>query len=83
MCRNLLALLTSLLLSSALLYVPLLRGQNAQQAPEKAGIAPRASAAKYAVHAQNDGMGLGAELLTKKEAIRALAADVNLCCLVA
>ncbi len=61
----------------------LLRAQDSQQKPEKAaGIAPRATASKYRTHAEHDGLSLGAELLTNKQAIAALAADVNLCRLV-
>lgn len=57
--------------------------QDSSQPPERhEGTAPRASAAKYHSHAQQDGFSLGAELLSKKEASNVFAADVNRCCLV-
>lgn len=57
--------------------------QDSSQSPERhEGTAPRASAAKYHSHAEKDGFSLGAELLSKKEASRVFAADVNRCCLV-
>lgn len=57
--------------------------QDSSQSPERhEGTTPRASAEKYHSHAQKDGFSLGAELLSKKEASRVFAADVNRCCLV-
>lgn len=57
--------------------------QESSQSPERhEGTAPRASAVNYHSHAQEDGFSLGAELLSKKEASRVFAADVNRCCLV-
>ncbi len=78
MRRNSFALLTVLLLTS-----PFLRAQDGQSSPEKhAGTAPRASAEKYRAHAEQDGLSVGAELLTKKQASDTFAADVNHCCLI-
>jgi hypothetical protein len=72
------ALLTILLLTSLFL-----RAQDAQSSSEKhAGTAPRASADKYQAHADQDGLSIGAELLTKKQAADTFAADVNHCCLI-
>ena len=57
--------------------------QESGQSPERhEGTAPRASAVNYHSHAQKDGFSLGAELLSKKEAYKVFAADVNRCCLV-
>jgi hypothetical protein len=51
--------------------------------PEKhEGTAPRASADKYPAHGEQNGISLGAELLTHKQASTTFAADVNRCCLV-
>jgi hypothetical protein len=69
-----------LIVLSSLLLIPLL---HAQDSPEKhEGTAPRASADKYPSHAEQDGISLGAELLTRKQASTTFAADVNRCCLV-
>ena len=66
-----------------LLTSPFLRAQDAQSSSEKhAGTAPRASADKYQAHADQDGLSIGAELLTKKQAADTFAADVNHCCLI-
>lgn len=46
------------------------------------GTAPRASAAKCRAQAEAEGLRLGAELLSKKDAATAFAADINRCCLV-
>ena len=46
------------------------------------GTAPRSSADKYHSHATNDGVGIGAELLTRKEVSQEFAAGLNRCCLV-
>jgi hypothetical protein len=79
--RNSLALLPSILVLS--LSAPLLQAQDANQISEKlGGAAPRASAAKYRAHLEIDGFGVGAELLSKKQASKTFAADVNHCCLV-
>jgi hypothetical protein len=78
---NTLVILTSLLFVP--LCVPALQAQDSEQTPEKhEGTAPRASAAKYRAHAEKGGVGIGAELLTKKEAADRFAADINHCCLV-
>ncbi|MGB2663210.1 MAG: hypothetical protein WAK48_04350 [Candidatus Acidiferrum sp.] len=78
MRRHRFALLTVLVLTS-----PFLRAQDAQSSPEKhAGTAPRTSAEKYQAHAEQDGLSVGAELLTKKQAADTFAADVNHCCLI-
>jgi hypothetical protein len=78
---NSLALLLVLSLSA-----PLLQAQDAQDADQTSeklgGAAPRVSAAKYRAHLERDGFSIGAELLSKKEASKTFAADVNHCCLV-
>lgn len=82
MRRNALVLLVFLFFAA--LFVPAnVQAQDLEQTPEKHhGTAPRASAAKYNSHAEKDGVSIGAELLTKKEAAHTFAADVNHCCLV-
>lgn len=71
-----------LLLACSFISVTTL-AQDSRQPPERhEGTAPLASAAKYPSHVQKDGFSLGAELLSKKEASSAFAADVNRCCLV-
>jgi hypothetical protein len=81
MFRNALALFSPLLLLS--LSLPLLQAQEPDQTSEKlGGAASRASAAKYRAHLEKDGFSIGAELLSKKQASQAFAADVNRCCLV-
>jgi hypothetical protein len=81
MFRNSLALLPSILVLS--LSAPLLQAQDADQTSEKpGGAAPRASAAKYRAHLERDGFSIGAELLSKRQASKTFAADVNHCCLV-
>ena len=77
MRRQPFALLTVLLLTT-----PFLRAQDAPSSPEKhAGTAPRASAEKYQAHAKQDGLSVGAELLTE-QAADTFAADVDHCCLI-
>jgi hypothetical protein len=74
--------LFSSLLSLFLSSTPL-PAQDSVQTPERHdGAAPRASAAKYRSHVEKDGFGVGAELLTKKEASDTFATDLNRCCLV-
>jgi hypothetical protein len=46
------------------------------------GTAPRASADRYAVNAQHDGVSIGARFVTAEEARKNFVADVNACCLV-
>ncbi len=78
----------TLVILTSLLFVPLcvparFQAQDSGQTREKhEGTAPRASAAKYRAHAEKDGVSIGAELLTKKEAANTFAADINHCCLV-
>ena len=45
------------------------------------GTAPRSSADKYRANARQEGMSIGADLLTRKEVSKEFAAEVNLCCL--
>ena len=79
MIRLPLVVLSSVFFVSA----PLLLAQGSTDAPEKhEGTAPRASAEKYSAHAAQDGISLGAELLTRKQASTTFAANVNRCCLV-
>jgi len=46
------------------------------------GTVPRASAEKYAAHAEQNGSSLGARLLSAKEARKEFATDVDQCCMV-
>ncbi len=46
------------------------------------GTAPRSSADQYHSHATNDGVSIGAELLTRKQVSQEFAAPLNRCCLV-
>lgn len=81
MFRRSLAVLPSVLL--VFLSAPALWSQEPERVPEKVGgTAPRASAAKYKSHLEKDGFSIGAELLAKKQAAHAFAAEVNHCCLV-
>jgi len=69
--------LSSLFLSTTLLP------QDSNQVPERqGGTAPRASAARYRAHAEQNGFSIGAERLTKKQMVATFAADVTRCCLV-
>ena len=43
---------------------------------------PRAMATQYSAHAELDGVGVGAKLLSRDEARKAFVSDVNDCCLV-
>jgi|SRR5215813_4965022 len=74
--------LSAVALSSLFLSTTLLP-QDSSQVPERpGGTAPRASAAKYAAHAEQNGLGIGAERLTKKQMVATFAADVTHCCIV-
>ena len=46
------------------------------------GTVPRAMATQYSAHAELDGVGVGAKLLSREEARKAFVSDVNDCCLV-
>src|SRR2546423_740830 len=46
------------------------------------GTVPRAAATGYPVHAEQDGVGVGAKLLSRDEARKAFVSDVNDCCVV-
>lgn len=46
------------------------------------GTVPRAAADKYAAHAEQKGVAVGASLLTAKEAGKAFATEVDRCCMV-
>lgn len=46
------------------------------------GTVPRSSAAQYPVHAQENGVSLGAKLLSREEARKTFVSDVNRCCIV-
>jgi hypothetical protein len=52
----------------------------ASDAPK--GTVPRAAPDKYDSHAEQNGMGIGATLLTRSQARKAFATDVDRCCLV-
>lgn len=81
MIRNSLVLLASSVVFS--FAVPLSHAQDAEQRSDKlGGVAPRASAAKYQAHAERDGLRIGAELLSKKQAAQTFAADMKRCCIV-
>jgi hypothetical protein len=87
MCRNHLVVLSSIFLTVLFLPAPFLlvkmQAQDSEQTPEKhEGTAPRASAAKYPAHAEQHGLSIGAERLTRKQAAAIFAAEVNRCCVV-
>ena len=46
------------------------------------GTVPRAAATRYPAHAEQDGAGVGAKLLSRDEARKAFVSDVNDCCVV-
>ena len=46
------------------------------------GTVPRAVATSYPAHAEQDGVGVGAKLLSRDEARKAFVSDVNDCCLI-
>ena len=46
------------------------------------GTVPRPSAAQYPLHAQENGVSLGAKLLSREEARKTFVSDVNRCCIV-
>jgi hypothetical protein len=46
------------------------------------GTVPRPSAAQYPLHAEGDGVHLGAKLLSREEARKTFVSDVNRCCIV-
>ncbi len=46
------------------------------------GTAPRSSASDYPAHAQQDGISLGAKLLTSTEVRKTFVSDLNRCCVV-
>ena len=69
----LLTFLTFLILS--------LRAQDTNDSQAgRTATAPRSSAEKYHSHATNDGVSIGAELLTRKEVSQEFAARLNNCC---
>jgi len=72
-----------LLLTTLTLPTQSFRAQDTDDSnSERRGTAPRSSADKYHSHATNDGVGIGAELLTRKEVSQEFAARLNRCCLV-
>lgn len=46
------------------------------------GTVPRASAEKYALHASQDGVGIGVVLLSPEQARKQFVSDLNRCCVV-
>jgi hypothetical protein len=81
MFRNSLTILQLILV--LLVSAPALHAQNPEQSSEKlGGAAPRASAAKYQAHVEKEGLSVGAELLSKKQASQTFAARVDHCCVV-
>lgn len=63
--------------------VPLLLLASFVYAQNSRGTAPLSAASGYSAHAEQDGIQIGATLLTHKQARKAFAtADVNQCCLV-
>lgn len=46
------------------------------------GTVPRASAEKYALHAAQDGVGIGVLLLSQEQARKQFVSDMNRCCVV-
>jgi hypothetical protein len=54
---------------------------NDKSAGSQASV-PRASAKKYAAHGEQEGISIGAELLTRKQVAKEFVAEVNRCCVV-
>jgi hypothetical protein len=80
--------LTKPLVTSSLLLVALslsglcARAQDSDTSPRpRRGTAPRSSAYKYRANAKQEGISIGADLLTSKEVSKEFAASVNQCCL--
>jgi hypothetical protein len=72
-----------LLLTTLVLSALSFRAQDSDDpSAARRGAAPRSSADKYHSHASDDGVSIGAELLTRKEVSKEFAADLNRCCLV-
>jgi len=46
------------------------------------GTVPRSSAAQYPLHAEENGVSLGAKVLSREEARKIFVSDVNRCCMV-
>ena len=65
-----------------LIALPISAQDSGQSRERHEGTAPRVSAAKYRSHAEKAGLSLGGEFLTKKQASKVFAANVNSCCLV-
>jgi hypothetical protein len=64
-------------------FVPLFIIASLVFAQDQRGTAPQSTAGSYAAHAEQDGIQVGATLLTHKQARKAFAtADLNQCCLV-
>jgi hypothetical protein len=72
----------SSLFGTCLLVVQPISAQDSAQSRERHEGTSRSSAAKYRSHAEKDGLSLGAEFLTKKQASKVFGANVNSCCLV-
>ena len=46
------------------------------------GTVPRSAATRYPLHAERDGLSIGAVLLNRKEARKTFVSDVNRCCII-
>jgi hypothetical protein len=78
-----LSVIVSLLLPFLTFSALSLRAQDTEDSSQgRRGTAPRRANDKYHAHAEFQGVGIGAELLTRKEVSTEFAADVNRCCLV-
>lgn len=83
MRRTEIAVIASVLISAQIFPARSSRAQDTtdKSAGSQASL-PRASASKYAAHAQQEGISIGAELLTRKRVAKEFVADVNRCCVV-
>ncbi len=78
-----LSVIAFLLISNLTFPAFSLRAQDANDSDaSRRGTAPRSSAGKHHTHATNDGVSIGAELLTRKQVSQEFAARLNSCCLV-
>jgi hypothetical protein len=77
------AVIASVLISAQVFHARSSRAQDTKDksAGSQASV-PRGSARKYAAHGEQEGISIGAELLTRKQVAKEFAANVNRGCLV-
>jgi hypothetical protein len=71
------------ILAAVLLFSPPAKAQSTDdETAGPRGSVPRSSAERYGAHAQQDGVSVGADLLTPKQIYKVFVSDLNRCCLV-